>query len=297
MLRLKGVLPAVLTPLTAAMDIDAKLLVRHVEALRAQGADGAVLFGTTGEAASFTVAERQKALEQVVKEIAPKTLLVGTGCCAGPDTLALTRHAVELGCAGVLVMPPFFYKTVSDEGLYRTHADLIEGVGRAFHLYLYHFPQMSMMPLSHRLVERLTVAFPEVVAGLKDSSGSLDNMLTMAKDFPSLDIFSGSDRHFASLRKAGGAGCITAIANVITPLLAEIKDDPGDEEVQDVIERIREDFEGRPLTASLKALVALLSGEDGWRRVRPPLTPVEPADAVTLRRAIEGTGYRLPEFA
>ena len=149
--------------------------------------------------------------------IAAERMMPGTGCCALSDSLALTRKAVELGCAGVLMLPPFYYKGVSDEGLFRSYAEIIERVGDArLRIYLYHIPQVAQVPISLALIERLLKAYPGTIAGVKDSSGDWDNTRAMLERFQpqGFDVFAGSETFLLATLRGGGAGCISATANV-----------------------------------------------------------------------------------
>ena len=182
------------------------------------------MLGTTGEANSFSVEERIAMLERLLAAGIPAgRLLPGTGCCAIPDTVALSRHATTLGAPGVLVLPPFYYKGVSDDGLFAAYAEVIERVGDGrLRIYLYHFPQMTGG--AHRRAADRTAAqaLPGIVAGMKDSSGDLANMIATARAFPGFRVLAGSDEFLLPLLRAGGAGCITAVGNVAAVLAAEV---------------------------------------------------------------------------
>ena len=155
-------------------------------------------------------------MEKLVGDGIPaRVLLPGTGCCAIPDTVRLTARALQLGVSGVLLLPPFYYKSVSDEGVFAAVSEVIEQVGDArLRIYLYHFPQMTAVPFSPALIERLRIRWPEIIAGMKDSSGDLANMTGNAARFPGFDVFTGSDEFLLPLLRAGGAGCITGVCNV-----------------------------------------------------------------------------------
>ena len=186
--NISGVLAAVLTPLNADLSPDLDRLLRHCRWLIDNGCDGLAVLGTTGEANSFSVDERIAILDGLAEAGIPgDRLLPGTGCCALTDSVSLTRRAVELGAAGVLMLPPFYYKDVSDAGLFATFAEIIERVGDSrLRIYLYHFPRMSAVPFSHALIEDLLKRYPDTVAGMKDSSGDLANMAGAARAFPRL---------------------------------------------------------------------------------------------------------------
>src|SRR5271167_3242114 len=216
--RLSGVLPPVLTPFGQGLTPDPKRLAAHARWLLGQGCGGLAIFGTTSEANSLSLEEREVLLDALLEEgIPPEVLLVGTGCCALSDTVRLTALAVRRGCAGVLMLPPFYYKGVSDEGLYRVFSEVIERVGDArLRVYLYHIPPISQVGITAHLIERLLRAYPDVVAGMKDSSGDFGNTELMLERFgpAGFRVFLGTERFLLAGMRSGGAGCITATANV-----------------------------------------------------------------------------------
>ena len=301
---LSGVFAAALTPLDADCAPDFAPMVAHCRWLLDHGCDGLGVLGTTGEANSFTREERIAILEALVGAgIPPDVLLPGTGCCALPDTVALCRAAVDLGARRVLVLPPFYYKNVSDDGLFAAFAEIVEQVGDdRLHIYLYHFPQMSGIPLSLALIERLLKAYPGSFTGIKDSSGDLDNMLRTIRAFPDFAVFSGSDAFLLAVLQAGGAGCITAVGNIAAFVAAEVQaafrrgDSAAAEQAQERLGRVRRIVATYPMTAALKEIMAVHSGNDGWRRIRPPLSPLAPAEVVALRRALALEQFCPPEL-
>ncbi len=293
---LKGVFSAVLTPQTLGLAPDHGALAGHCRWLLANGCDGLALLGTTGEANSFSVGERLEILEALVEAGIPAAkLLPGTGCCAAPDTVRLTRHALEMGAAGVLVLPPFYYKKVSDDGVFAAFARVIEEVGdAALRVYVYHFPQMSAVPISHAVIERLLKRYPGVVAGMKDSSGDLDNMTSVARAFPGFAVFSGWDQLMLPLLKEGGVGCITAVANVASHLAAKVYAgwrDGGVEDVQELLTAVRVIISSSSQLAALKAIMARHTGEDGWENMRPPLVGLDNAQRAQLFADLDATGF------
>lgn len=287
---LQGVIPAVLTPLDGEGAPDGERLALHCEALLAQGCDGLAVLGTTGEANSFSVEERLEILDQLDAAGVPgDRLLPGTGCCAIPDTVRLTRRAVELGAAGVLMLPPFYYKAVSEDGLFAAYAEVFERVGDArLRVCLYHFPQMSGVPIGPGLIERLSCRFPGTIIGLKDSSGDLAGMVATARRFPRLAIFSGSDELLLPLLEAGGAGCITACCNIAAPLALAVvqawrEGDRGNADAaQARLTEVRQVITAYPMSAALKEAVAHFTGDPQWRAIRPPLMPLRDAAARAL---------------
>lgn len=298
-----GVYAAALTPVDGDLAPDCARLVRHCRWLLDHGCNGLAVLGTTGEANSFSVDERLLILDALAEAGIPgAALLPGTGCCALPDSVRLTRHAVELGVAGVLMLPPFYIKNVSDDGLFASYAEIIERVGNhRLRVYLYHFPQMSATPLSFGLIERLLKAYPDTVAGIKDSSGDLGNMVAMARNFPTLRVFAGTERFLAPVLKAGGAGCITAGANVLSSPTGRLydlwcakADEVEIDRMQEEVTRLRLMLEGFPMIAAMKAMVARHTGDGAWANVRPPLVKLAPGEVSKLLKIVDQAGLVLP---
>src|SRR5258706_10740678 len=195
--RIEGVLSPVVTPFKKDYSPDEERFVRHCRWLLKSGCAGLAIFGTNSEANSMSVGEKRRLLEALVKGgVPPATLMPGTGHCALADSIELTRAAVELGCAGVLMLPPFYYKGVSDEGLYRNFAEAIERVGdERLQLYLYHIPPVSQVAITLNLIEKLITKYPGIVAGVKDSSGDCANTKAMLANFSKggFDVFTSAD--------------------------------------------------------------------------------------------------------
>jgi len=274
--------PAI-TPFRDDLSVDTAALVRFGKALLSAGAHGLAPFGTTSEANSLTVAERIAALEALIEGGIPGAALIpGTGCCAEGDTVALTRHAVGLGCGGALMLPPFYYKGVSEDGVFASYARVIETVGDArLKVYLYHIPQMTGVPITLPLIERLLKAYPATIAGLKDSSGNWENTRAVIAEFPNMDTYSASEALIPANAAAGGAGCISASANVNAAGIRALIDGLGTARETALLEQVagvRRIFESLPLIPSIKAAVASQLGDPAYARVRPPLVP-PPASA------------------
>ena len=289
-----GVFSAALTPLDADLAPDHATFVGHARWLLEEGCDGIALLGTTGEANSFSVDERKALLEAAVGAgIAPERLLPGTGVAALTETVELTRHALSLGVRTVVMLPPFYYKNVSDDGVFAAYAEVIERVGDArLRVVLYHIPQMSAVPLSHALIERLIARFPDIVVGIKDSAGDIGNMLAMVERFPGFSVLAGADPLLLPLRRQGGAGCITATSNLVARDLAFIYRHALDEsragEVEAAQERVvamRNRASRFAQMASLKMLTAQRTGHEGWARMRPPLLALDAAEKASLLSA------------
>jgi 4-hydroxy-tetrahydrodipicolinate synthase len=269
--------PAI-TPFAADLSVDTARFVAICRRLLDDGADGLAVFGTTSEANSMSVAERTSALEALVEAgIDPARLIPGTGCAALPDTVALTRHATSLGCRGVLMLPPFYYKPLTDEAVFASYAAAIEAVPDVA-LYLYHIPQISGVALTVPMIARLIEAFPGTVRGLKDSSGKWDNTAEIIAAFPGIETYSSSESLLPTNVAAGGAGCISASANVnaagIMRLIRALGTE-GEAAALAQVSAVRAACEGMPLIPGVKAVVAARMADESYARVRPPLLPLD----------------------
>lgn len=297
-----GVLAAALTPLKADLSVDHALFAENCRWLLASGCNGLAILGTTSEANSFSVEERIEIMERLVAAgVEARVLMPGVGCCAIPDTVRLAKRALDLGASGVLMLPPFYYKNPTDDGLFAAYSEAIERIGDGrLRVYLYHIPPMSQIPLSHALIARLIQAYPGAVVGIKDSGGMIDNMTAMVKAFPGFVVLSGADQLLLPLLKAGGAGCITAVCNVCAPLARELYDafKAGDaaraEAAHQRIATIREIVSGYPLVPSLRTVMAHYTGNEAWRRPRPPLVPLGEAQRAELLRRLAALNFALP---
>jgi len=222
--RISGVLAPVVTPFRRDLAPDAARFVRHCKWLLEHGCSGLAIFGTNSEANSMSVREKIELMDALLAAGVPaQALMPGTGHCALTDSVELTRHAVRNGCAGVLMLPPFYYKGVSDEGLYRSFAEVIERVGDdRLRVYLYHIPPVAQVGISLALIERLLKSYPGIVAGVKDSSGDWNNTQAMLDAFASsgFDVFAGSEVFLLDNLRHGGKGCITATGNGSTRCFA-----------------------------------------------------------------------------
>jgi len=298
--RRHGVFAPVVTPFDAQRAPDAGRLARHCRWLVEHGV-GLAVFGTNSEGNSLSVAEKIALLDALAESgLPPPRMMPGTGCCAFTDSVALTQHAVRLGCAGVLMLPPFYYKGVSDEGLFRSYAEIIERVGNdRLRVYLYHIPPVSQIPISLGLIERLLEAFPGVIAGIKDSSGDWKNTRAMLERFQprGFDVFAGSETFLLATLRAGGAGCITATGNVNPGPIADLAahwDDADADAKQSALDRVRAAFQSFPMIPALKRAIAHHSGDAGWATVRPPLVELSDAQAAALLEALEAAGHAMP---
>jgi 4-hydroxy-tetrahydrodipicolinate synthase len=300
---LSGVWCPALTPIDANLRPDAERLIAHVSWLLRSGCHGVVLFGTTGEANSFSLEERTQLLEAALEAGLPRDrMLVGTGCCALSDSVRLTGHALALGVAGVLMLPPFYYKDVPDEALFANFDQVIQRIGTdRFKLYLYHFPRLSGVPITPGLLDRLQRRYPETVAGVKDSSGDWQNTKMLLDRFPDLAIFPGSETLLLQGLKAGGAGCISASCNVNPRAIRKLYDDyhAGARDLQaqqEELATVRKVLQLRPLIPVMKHLLADRRGDPAWRRVRPPFLPLPDVEAKALESELAALDWQAPEF-
>lgn len=284
-----GILAPALTAFTKQLEIDAERTVAHFQWLLKQGCDALVIFGTTSEANSLSVTERTRFLEYAIANgIDPRKLLPGTGCCSLPDSVVLSKHAIGLGCPGVLMLPPFYYKAVSDEGLFRYFAALIERVGDdRLRIYLYHIPPISQVAISFDLIERLTTELPGVVIGIKDSSGDWEHTRQLIDRFApaGFRVFPGNELHLLSALRAGGKGCISAFANVNPALLQKVFQKwQGSEadSLQQEVERQGRALRKYPVIPGLKAILAESRKDPGWENIRPPLVELPAAQREAL---------------
>lgn len=284
---LHGVYAPTLTPVHEDLSPDADRWIAHCKRLLNSGCHGLVPFGTTSEANSFSAEERMALLEQLVAAgVSPTQLIVGTGMCAFPDSVRLTDHAVKLGCAGVLMLPPFFYKGMSDEGLFRTIAEIIQRVGDdRLQIYLYHIPPVAQVGYSISLIDRFVRTYPDTVVGIKDSSSDWNNLHNILTNFPDFTIFSGTERFLLQALRMGGAGTITAMANVAPQTIRTLYDHWESENadaLQEEANRTRAVVSGYPVIPALKSIIAFEQDDPAWKRVRPPFVELPDAQAGEL---------------
>ena len=297
--RFDGVLAPVITPFDENLAPDAERFTSLCHWLLGQGVNLAV-FGTTSEANSLSLAEKLGLLEQLLESgVDPGAIMPGAGLCSLSESVEFTVRAADMGCPRVLMLPPFYYKKVSDDGLFAYFAEFISRVGRKdLQIYLYHFPAMSQAPYSLDLIDRLVGEFPGAIAGIKDSSGKWEETAALhSAGWPDFRVFCGSERFLLQNMEAGGAGCISATANVNPAAIAALC---ADWRAADAVERqreligIRDLFESAPMVASVKAALSICSGDAAWSRPRPPLMPLSPEQYETLRAALEAANFEMP---
>ena len=300
--RLRGVLSPVVTPFRKDYSPDARRFARHCKWLLAHGCAGLAVFGTNSEANSLSAEERMTLLEQLVESgVQAAQLMPGTGCSALTDSVRLTAHAVKLGCAGVLMLPPFYYKGVPDEGLYRNFSEVIQRVADdRLQLYLYHIPPVAQVPITLGLIERLLKAYPKTIAGVKDSSGDWANTQAMIDAFAKqgFDVFAGSEVFLLRTMRAGGAGCITAGANVNPHGIEKVYrgwQSPEAEKLQAAIDQVRQILQSQvSMIPALKATIAHYSDDPDWQTVRPPLVELTLESRARLVSDLHAAGFDMP---
>ncbi len=280
---LAGVIAAIATPIDENGTPELKRAVKLARFLLDNGCDGLNVLGTTGEATSFARDERMAVMSAYKAEGLPlDRLMVGTGAAAISDAVALTRHAAELGFAGALVLPPFYYKGVPDDGLIAYIDMLVKATAhRPIPIYLYHFPAQSGLPWHIALVKRLRESYPNRIVGLKDSSGDMAYARAAAAIAPDFAVFPSTEAALIEARTGAFAGCISATANLNADLCARAWRG-GDQAALDAAVAIRKLFDGKPLVAGVKALLAHIHDDPALARVKPPLAPFSAADRAAV---------------
>lgn len=280
---MRGILAPVLTPFDTDLSPDPARFARHCRTLLEEGCTALAPFGTTSEANSLGIDERERLLEVLLEAGVPAAKLIpGTGCCALTDTVRLSRAAARAGCAGVLMLPPFYYKAVSEEGLFRSFAQVIDRVADdKLRVYLYHIPPVAQVGIPLRVIERLLAKYPRVVVGIKDSGSDFENTRAMLRAFPGFEVFVGSEKFLLRNLQEGGAGCITATANINAKAIARAFEERS-EERQREIDAVRSVYEKLPMIPALKETLARRTGDPAWRTVRPPLIELSDEQRATL---------------
>ncbi|MEN8195378.1 MAG: dihydrodipicolinate synthase family protein [Pseudomonadota bacterium] len=299
--KMSGVLSPVVTPFKKDLSVDAGRLVRQCRWLMSQNC-GLAVFGTNSEANSLSAEEKIDLLDALVDAgLDTGRMMPGTGACAIPDAVRMTAHAVKRGCSGVLMLPPFYYKGVSDEGLFRGYSEVIQRVGDSnLKVYLYHFPQVSQVPISLDLIERLLKEYPDTVVGIKDSSGDWNNMDAMLKRFPGFAMFPGNETVLLKSMQNGGAGCISATANINPGAIAALAanwQSPDAQAMQDKMNDLRQMMQQFPMIPALKAAVAHYSGDGEWEHVRPPLVELTTEQKAEMLAELDKRGFEMPGLA
>jgi 4-hydroxy-tetrahydrodipicolinate synthase len=294
---IRGVLVPLLTPFDGDMTVATDLYVAHAKTLLDQGCAGLVPFGTTGEALSVGVDERIAAVRALVDGgIDPAVMIPGTGLSNVADTARLSRACLDMGCSGIMTLPPFYYKGVSEEGLHRHFVQLLRAIGDDARIFLYHIPPIAIVGIPVRLAARLHAEFPEHIVGIKDSSGDWDTTRALL-DIDGLVVYPGSELPLIEALERGAPGCISATANLNGAAIASViaaYSDGNDERARELHEDVKrfrlliQDY--APIPAQ-KRLLALVTGDARWANVRPPLVEMPETQGFelleTLRREFE----------
>lgn len=294
-----GAWAASLTPLNDDLSIDFAAFGAHVNWLLAEGAAGVAALGTTGEANSFSVAERLQLIAFLGRSgIASDRIIIGAGCCAAPDTIALTRAALAAGYGNVMLLPPFYYKGVSEEGIFQAFARVIDAVNDPrLRVLIYDFPLMTGLTISTALLGRLRKAFGGIVVGVKNSSGEWSAMEEALTQLPGFQAFAGTEQFLLPNLRAGGPGCISATANVNVGKLAELAAawrEPGADALQAQATKVRRALQRYPAIPALKEIMAAATGAPAWRNLRPPLVNLDAARKTELLAAARTMKLSLP---
>src|SRR6266550_349142 len=329
--RIRGVLAPVVTPFKPDLSLDPERLIGHCKWLLSQKC-GLAVFGTNSEANSMSAEERMTLLDALVAAgVDPARMIPGTGCCSISETVELTAHAVKHGCAGVLMLPPFYYKNVSEEGFYRYFSEVVQRVGDpGLRIYLYHIPPVAVVGITPKLVERLLQAYPTAIAGMKDSSGDWNNTKTFldafaetarpaptARSARTFDVFVGSESFLLANMRNGGVGTISATANINPAAIHELYQKCSGvcakrrrngkalgtsasttelEHDQARLNVVREVFSNRKfpsMIAALKQALAIYTDDPAWRTVRPPLIELTSEQAKTLAAELQAIGFAM----
>jgi 4-hydroxy-tetrahydrodipicolinate synthase len=298
--RIKGVLSPVVTPFKADLSPDTRRFIAHCKWLVSQNC-GLAVFGTNSEANSMAAEERMELLDALVASgVDPQRMMPGTGACSLTETVKVTAHATKHGVSGVLMLPPFYYKGVSDEGLFRHFSEIVQRVGDSrLRIYLYHIPPVAQVPITHALVERLMKAYPQQIAGMKDSSDDWPHTKSMIDAFAKdgFDVFSGNEKPLVDNVKSGGAGCISATANINPGAIAETYTKVGTSEgdaLQKKINDVRGVMQGYVMIPAMKHLIAHYGQDPGWTVVRPPLVEATVEQGRQAIEKLEALGFTMP---
>ena len=276
--RIRGLIAPILTPFNDDLSVATSLYVAHAERLFNQGCAGIAPFGTTGEALSVGIDERIAAIRDLIDGgIDPAKMIPGTGLSNVADTARLSRACLDMGCAGVMTLPPFYFKSVTEDGLYRHFEQLIATIGSDARIYLYHIPPIAIVGVPPALAARLHADFPDQIVGIKDSSGDWDNTRALL-NIDGMIVYPGSELPLLDALELGAPGCISATANInavdiVRVLdLCERGDIAGAQALHERVKRFRllvQDY--APIPAQ-KRLLAIATDDARWANVRPPLT-------------------------
>jgi len=296
---IKGLISPILSPFDDSLNFNQEMYNELAKDLLSTGCSGLAPFGTTGEALSVSNDERMQALENLIKSgVLPDKLIPGTGLCNFPDTVKISRHAVELGCKGVMTLPAFYFKDVTDEGLFQYYEKLIDEINHPnLKIYLYHIPQVSGVGLSIPLVKKLRSAYPEIIVGIKDSSGVWENTEQLLS-IEGLIVYPGAELPVIDAIKLGGPGCISATANFNPTNIAKVIELSHDgkwdqaEEVHKDVKEVRYLFQDYSAIPAQKAMLAIKYKDERWKNIRPPLVQISDQRSSELAEKLRNHGFK-----
>ena len=297
-----GVYTASLTPLFDSFEPNIPALIRHAQWLLDEGSDGVALLGSTGESNSMTVEQRQSIIEQSALELPPDRLMMGTGSCALQDAVRLTQASVNAGVLSVLVLPPFYYKPQSEESVLSFFSLLVEAVDNPnLRIIFYNFPQLSGYNFSIKILQELKLRFGDIAAGIKDSSGDWNNMLDMVQNVPDLMVYTGTETLLLDILRKGGAGSITATANLIAPECQHVfqawkngRSEAADQ-AQKHLTALRIAFESYSYVSEMKSLLAAQTNSEEWNHMLPPFAQLPDEQVEELTEQIKVLGLDLSQ--
>ena len=297
---LAGVFAPVLTPFDKTLKPDGPLFVKFCNWILSQGA-GLAVFGTNSEANSLSVPEKLELLSLLIEnEVPPERMMPGTGACALSDAVTLCQAAAKAKTAAVLMLPPFYYKQVPEDGLFAFYAETIERVGdAALKICLYHIPQVSGVAITLRLIKRLIERYPNTVVGIKDSGGDFANTKAMLDAFPGFRVFCGSERFLLDTMRHNGAGCISAMANIHPGAIVnlyETRNNPDAEAKQTALNAMRAVYDTVAMMPGLKRTVAEYGKSPGFKTLRPPLMALSDQDWARLETSLGDLGLKMPNL-
>ena len=295
---IKGLISPILSPFDDNLNFNQQMYNALAKDLLSTGCSGLAPFGTTGEALSVSNDERMQALENLIKSgVSPDKLIPGTGLCNFPDTVKISRHAIELGCKGVMTLPAFYFKDVTDEGLFQYYERLIDEINHPnLKIYLYHIPQVSGVGLSIPLVKKLRSKYPDVIIGIKDSSGVWENTEQLLS-IDGLIVYPGAELPVIDAIKLGGPGCISATANFNPTNIAKVIELSHDgkwdqaEEVHKDVKEVRYLFQDYSAIPAQKAMLAIKYKDNRWKNIRPPLVQISEQRSSELADKLRNHGF------
>ena len=293
----KGIYAASLTPFTSSFEPEISVLISHAQWLLENGADGVALLGSTGEANSMTLKQRQAIIEKSTLKLPLTKLLIGTGSCSLHDAIKLTKVSIDAGVYAVLILPPFYYKPQSDDSIIRFYSELINSVNDSrLRIIFYNFPKFTGYNFDHNVILKMKQSFGEIAFGIKDSSGNWENMLVITKNVKNFSVFSGTETFLLENLLNGGAGCITATANIIATECQQVFQAWKNEQIEDghqlqnKLTLLRKVFESYPFVSGLKSIFADQQKSKKWVHMMSPFDKLTKEQLDEMKEKIKDLG-------